>query len=97
MVPIHSMVGTTTFILAITTAIAGITETAFYKLRLVLSLVTRCTDRQYFSSEGKGSAGLGEEAIFLNTIGVILIALAVVMPVIIGCGGLRRGLVREGD
>jgi hypothetical protein len=45
-VPIHSTVGTTTFILAIITAIAGITETAFYKLRLVaavLSMVIRCT------------------------------------------------------
>jgi hypothetical protein len=64
----------------------------------------------YFSSNEEDSAGqlvitglgekyikMSEEAIFLNTIGVILIALAVVMPVIIGCGGFRRGLVREGD
>ena len=40
---------------------------------------------------------MSEEAIILNTIGVILIALAVVMPVIIGCGGFRRGIVREGE
>ena len=43
MVPIHSTVGTTTFILAITTAIAGITETAFYKLRLVAAVLIRYT------------------------------------------------------
>ena len=61
-------------------------------------LLIRCTDRLYFSSEGEDSTGqISEEAIFLNTIGVILIALVVVMPFIIGCGGFRRGLVREGE
>ena len=34
---------------------------------------------------------LSEEAIILNTIGVILIALAVVVPVIVSCQGWRRG------
>ena len=64
---------------------------------------------QHFSTDGYDSTGqlvitklaekyinLSEEAIFLNTIGVILIALAVVMPVILGCQGFRRGLSREG-
>ena len=39
---------------------------------------------------------LSEEAIFLNTIGVILIVLAVIMPLIINYKGFRRGLAREG-
>jgi len=82
MVPIHSTVGTTTFILAITTAIAGITETAFYKLR----------EKEL----GETYTILSEEAIFLNTIGVILIVLAVIMPLIINYKGFRRGLAREG-
>ena len=64
---------------------------------------------QYFSGEGYDSTGklvitrlgekyinLSEEAIFLNTIGVILIALAIVMPVILGSQGFRKGLSREG-
>lgn len=33
MVPIHSSLGTTTFLLAVATCIAGITETALEKLR----------------------------------------------------------------
>ena len=33
MVPIHSTLGTTTFLMAVATCIAGITETALFKLR----------------------------------------------------------------
>ena len=33
MVPVHSSLGTTTFLMAIATCIAGITETAFFKLK----------------------------------------------------------------
>ena len=55
MVPIHSTVGTTTFILAITTAIAGITETAFYKLRLVAAVLIRSSGVQtIFQQSGRG-------------------------------------------
>ena len=35
MVPIHSTLGTTTFLMAVATCIAGITETALFKLRFV--------------------------------------------------------------
>ena len=38
-----------------------------------------------------------EEAIFLNTMGAILIALAVLVPCILGCEGFRKGLPREGE
>ena len=40
---------------------------------------------------------LSEEAIFLNTIGAILIVLAVVLPCILGCQQFRRGLPTEGE
>ena len=38
-----------------------------------------------------------EEAIFLNTMGAILIALAVLVPCVLGCVGFRKGLPREGE
>ena len=38
-----------------------------------------------------------EEAIFLNTMGAILIALAILVPCILGCEGFRKGLPREGE
>ena len=37
------------------------------------------------------------EAIFLNTMGAILIALAILIPCILGCQGFRKGLPREGE
>eukprot|EP00090_Calanus_glacialis_P003273 TRINITY_DN12423_c0_g1_i4.p1 TRINITY_DN12423_c0_g1~~TRINITY_DN12423_c0_g1_i4.p1 ORF type:complete len:189 (+),score=46.98 TRINITY_DN12423_c0_g1_i4:1-567(+) len=82
--PIHSSIGTTTFMLAIATAIAGITQTAVSKLR---SQGPDLTEDKY--------SQLSEEAIILNTIGVILIALAVVVPVIVSCQGWGRRGKRE--
>ena len=38
-----------------------------------------------------------QEAIFLNTMGAILIALAILIPCILGCEGFRKGLPREGE
>ena len=38
-----------------------------------------------------------EEAIFLNTMGAILIGLAILVPCILGCHGFRKGLPREGE
>ena len=38
-----------------------------------------------------------EEAIFLNTMGAILIGLAVLVPCVLGCEGFRKGLPREGE
>jgi len=93
MVPLHSTVGTTTFMLAIATAIAGITETAFFKLS---SEGSDSTGKMVISVLGEKYLNLSEEAIFLNTIGAVLIALAIIIPAMLGWEGFRKGLPREG-
>ena len=49
--------------------------------------------KSYRSNEEKEevSTFLGEEEIFLNSIGVVLVCLAVVLPVLVTCQGGRRG------
>jgi len=37
-----------------------------------------------------------EEAIFINTIGAVLIGLAILIPCLVRCEGFRKGLPREG-
>ena len=60
--------------------------------------MVRSHNSEIVSEKGLGETHttLSEEAIFLNTIGVILIVLAVIMPLIINYKGFRRGLAREG-
>ena len=46
---------------------------------------------------GEKYINFSEEAIFLNTMGAILIGLAVLVPCVLGCEGFRKGLPREGE
>jgi len=83
--PIHSNLGTTAFILAIATAIAGITESVG-KMRSLSSSPESPTEVE----------SMGEEEIFLNSVGVVLIVLAVVVPLVVTCQS-RRGSNKVGD
>lgn len=94
MVPIHSSLGTTTFLMAIATCIAGITETALFKLS---GTGLDTLGRVVITDLGMKYKNFSEEAIFLNTMGAILIGLAVMVPCILGCQGFRKGLPREGE
>merc|ERR1712117_785139 len=87
LVPLHSTFGTSTFLLAIGTAVAGLTEKAFFELIEDASVTAIAEDPL---------ENLGEEAIFRNTIGAILAALGLLIPAMITCDSFRRGLPREG-
>ena len=53
--------------------------------------------REVITDLGGKYMDFSEEAIFLNTMGAILIALAILIPCILGCQGFRKGLPREGE
>lgn len=91
LVPLHSTFGTSTFLLAIGTAVAGLTEKAFFELRSEL-----VEDASVTAIAEDPLENLGEEAIFRNTIGAILAALGLLIPAMITCDSFRRGLPREG-
>jgi len=97
LVPLHSTMGTSTFLLAIATCVAGLTEKAFFELsssstggepggEFQRSITLLASDYER----------LGEEAIFRNTIGAILAALGLLIPCILSCDAFRAGLAREG-
>jgi len=91
LVPLHSTFGTSTFLLAIGTAVAGLTEKAFFELRSEL-----VEDASVTAIAEDPLENLGEEAIFRNTIGAILAALGLLIPAMLTCDSFRRGLPREG-
>jgi len=92
LVPIHSTFGTTTFLLAIATCVAGLTEKAYFTLSEKITL----EGKPFYSSLGGLYENLSEEAIFINTIGACLIGLAILVPCLVRCESFRKGLPREG-
>jgi len=95
MVPVHSTLGTTTFLMAIATCIAGITETALFKLN---ETGLNNVGKEVITELGQFYMyNFSEEAIFLNTMGAILISLGILVPCVLGCEGFRKGLPREGE
>jgi len=92
LVPVHSTFGTTTFLLAIATCVAGLTEKAYF----TLSETTEIKGKTYFTSLGSLYENFSEEAIIINTIGACLIGLAILVPCLLRCEGFRKGLPREG-
>jgi len=95
MVPVHSSLGTTTFLMAIATCIAGITETALFKLN---ETGLDNVGKEVITELGQFYVyNFSEEAIFLNTMGAILISLGILVPCVLGCEGFRKGLPREGE
>lgn len=93
LVPVHSTFGTTTFLLAIATCVAGLTEKAYFTLSTSYpSWVHYALTQNSTGLKGRPSPEGGfspytmkdfEEALFLNAIGGMLIILAVVIPCII--------------
>ncbi|CAG0883136.1 unnamed protein product [Darwinula stevensoni] len=65
LVPIHGTMGLVTFMLAIATAVTGLTEKAFFSLQ----------GGRYQRGE--------EEGIVINSLGMVLVGLAVVLPLLI--------------
>jgi len=93
LVPIHSAMGTTTFLLAIATALAGLTEKAFFDLSVLY------TGWPKFLNGEDNLPSLGDisynneifiESLLLNALGGALALLGVVMPLIIWSPGFRN-------
>merc|ERR1712156_699206 len=101
LVPIHSTFGITTFVMAVATACAGLTEKAFFSL----SSIQEPDQYDYYADEKptlyKGIGDLYDElpneAIIVNTIGAALVGLAILMPCILKCDAFRKGLENEAD
>jgi len=96
LVPIHSTFGITTFVMAVATACAGLTEKAFFTLSVFYSKwVPYLTDPQFnISTTTNGiiqpnpnnqeyKAKYFEESLTVNALGASLIALAIVMPILV--------------
>ena len=93
--PVHSSIGCSTFLLALSTCIAGIVEIRFvevYKIRRYFIDII-CSMKEKID---EGKPKLEENHVLLNAIGVILISLAVVVPLILKWKGFRKGLAQEG-
>jgi len=95
LVPVHSTFGTTTFLLAIATCVAGLTEKAYFTLSIGYTdwfhyavtqnntgLRGRPNPNQPGGFDPYTEADF-EEAVFLNVIGGSLVLLAVVIPCIV--------------
>jgi len=86
--------------MAIATACTGLTEKAFFSLS---SIKSEPDEYEYdFESKPTLFKGIGDlyeelpnEAIILNTIGAVLVGLAILMPCILKCDAFKKGLQPE--
>ena len=70
----------------------------FFTLKIFFSATKLDTiGNEVITELGEKYINFSEEAIFLNTMGAILIGLAVLVPCVLGCEGFRKGLPREGE
>jgi len=88
LVPIHSTVGTTTFLLAVATAVAGLTEKAFFELSVTYSgWVDYVQGVPTESLPSIGSIQYSQqhflESVLLNVMGATLAFLGILMPLIL--------------
>ncbi|XP_059085616.1 uncharacterized protein LOC131882483 isoform X3 [Tigriopus californicus] len=92
LVPLHAAFGGTTFVLAVAAACTGLTEKAFF------SLSTRSVDNAenvVIEQIGDQYSEFPDEGIVTNTIGIALVALAIIIPWILSCPSFKKGLTRE--
>ena len=70
----------------------------FFTLKIFFSATKLDTiGNEVITELGEKYINFSEEAIFLNTMGAILIGLAVLVPCVLGCEGFRKGLPKEGE
>lgn len=95
LVPIHSTVGTTTFLLAVATAVAGITEKAFFQLSVTYpGWVEYVQGVPTESLPSIGDIKYSEqhflESVLLNVMGATLAFLGILMPLMLWAPQFRQ-------
>jgi len=94
LVPLHSTFGTSTFLLAIATAVAGLTEKAFFELSVSYqhwhSGLVSPTPSLPSPSGLPYSSSLAEEALLVNLLAAILACLGLSMPILLWTEGWRQ-------